>query len=209
MTTIERLTSRHVATREAPDRHQIKRLEMIAIIQYASDSRDCTQSRSVDLHQTDAMGAPCGSRSNLHPTATMKRDMPLFVMIPGASDFNPTAHTDHGRTPRSRSDRTAIAVRSSRDRRVDVVESPPVDPTAIDGRPGPRSWPDRGTIVTRSRPDRGPIVAKMVAIWSKFEAKFTANMGASNPPQGIAPTTLQNRSHDCLYRPRFRANFPL
>ena len=144
MTTIGRLTSRHVATREAPDRQQIKQLEMIAIIEYASDDRDCTQSRSVDLHQTDAMGAPCGSRSNLHPTATMKRDPPLFVMIPGASDFNPTAQTDRGRTPRSQSDRTEIAARSSRDRRVDVVESPPVDPTVIDGRPGPRSWPDRG-----------------------------------------------------------------
>ena len=85
---------------------------MIAIIQYASDGRDCSQLRSVDLHQMDAMGAPCGSRSNLHPTTTMKRDSPLFVMISGASDFNPMAQTDRGRTPRSRSDRTAIVARS-------------------------------------------------------------------------------------------------
>ena len=57
--------------------------------------------------------------------------------------------------------------------------------------------------------DRGPIVAEMVAIWSKFEVKFTANMGASSSPQGSALTTMQNRSHYHLYRPRFRANFPL
>ena len=67
-------------------------------------------------------------------------------------DLNPTAQTNRGRTPRSRSDRTAIAARSSRDRRVDVGESLPVDQTAIDGRPGPRSWPDRGAIVARSWP---------------------------------------------------------
>ena len=59
-------------------------------------------------------------------------------------DLNPTAQIDRGRTPRSRSDRTAIVARSSRDRRVDVGESPPVDRTTIDGRPGPRSWPDHG-----------------------------------------------------------------
>ena len=151
MTTIRRLTSRHVATQKLPIVIKSKGLEMIAITQYASDGRDCSQSRSVDLHQTDAMGAPCGSRSNLHPTATMKRDPPLFVMIYVASDFNRTAHTDRGRTPRLRSDRTAIAARSSRDRRVVVVESPPIDRTAIDGRSGPRSWPDRGAIVAKMR----------------------------------------------------------
>ena len=102
------------------------------------------QSWSADLHQTDAMGAPCRSRSNLPLTATMKRNPSLFLMIPGASDFNPTAQTGRGRTPRSRSDRTAIAARSSRDQRVYVVESPPFDRTAIDERRGPRSWPDRG-----------------------------------------------------------------
>ena len=112
-------------------------------------------------------------------------------------DLNPTAQTDRGRTPRSRSDRTAIAARSSRDQRVDVGESLPVDQTGIDGRPGPRSWPDRG-----------PIVAKMMAIWSKFEVEFTANMEASSSPQGSALTTMQNLSHDRLYH-RFRANFSL
>ena len=67
-------------------------------------------------------------------------------------DLNPTAQTHRGRTPRSRSDRTAIVARSSRDRKVYVGESLPVDQTAIDGRHGPRSRPDRGAIVARSWP---------------------------------------------------------
>ena len=162
MTTIRRLTSCHVATREAPDRHQIKGAYwMIAITQYASDSRDCSQSRSVDLHQTDAMGALCGSRSNMHPTATMKRDPPLFVMISGASDFNRTVQTDRVRTPRSWSNRPAITARSTRDHGA-------IDPRSESCRGGiatSRSDGDRRTvkttIVARSWRDRGPIVAKM------------------------------------------------
>ena len=57
---------------------------------------------------------------------------------------------------RSRRDRAA-----SRDRGVYMVESPPIERTSIDKRPGPRSWPDRGAIVAQSRLDRSPIAAKM------------------------------------------------
>ena len=70
-------------------------------------------------------------------------------------NFNRTAYRIRGRTPRSRSDRTAIAARSNRDRGAYVVEAPPFDQTAIDGDSGSRLTHDRGPIVTQSWPDRG------------------------------------------------------
>ena len=104
--------------------------------------------------------------SRVHQTAAIVRDLgdawsllvrPISIVRTAANraehgdcadhnhvDLNPTAQNDRGRTPRSWSDRTAIAARSSRDRKVDVGESLPVDQTTINGRPGPRSWPDRG-----------------------------------------------------------------
>ena len=97
------------------------------------------------------------------PTATVKRDPPLFVKIPGASDFNPTAQTFCGRTPRLQSDRTAIAARSSRDRGEFIVESPPRDRTPTDGESIPQSTHDRGPIALRSWPDRGSFEAKIKA----------------------------------------------
>ena len=89
-------------------------------------------------------------------------------------DLNPTAQNDRGRTPRSRSDRTAIAARSNPDRKVDMGESLPVDQRAIDGRPGLRSWPDRGAIVARSWPNgrlfRSEIEEKFKPTRPEFEA---------------------------------------
>ena len=164
-----------------------KGLEMIAITQYASDDRDCSQSRSVDLHQTDAMGAPCGSRSNLHPTATMKRDPPLFVMISGASDFNPTAQKDRGRTPRSRRDRAAIG------------ELP--------------WWNHRQSIGRRSTDgqdhDLGPIVAKMRLIWSQIQADFSRNWSHDAAPKESLTRRPQTTPTTASIGHDLRANFPL
>ena len=186
-----------------------KGLEMIAITQYASDDRDCSQSRSVDLHQTDAMGAPCGSRSNLHPTATMKHDPPLFVMISGASDFNPTAtmkhdpplfvmisgasdfnptaQTDRGRTPRSRRDRAAIR------------ELP--------------WWNCRQSIGRRSTDgqdhDLGPIVAKMRLIWSQIQADFSRNWSHDAAPKESLTRRPQTTPTTASIGHDLRANFPL
>ena len=50
-----------------------------------------------------------------------------------------------------------------------MVESLPFEVRAIDERPGPQSWPDRGAIMARLRPDRGPIV-------SLFEAEIKADL---------------------------------
>ena len=65
----------------------------------------------------------------------------IFLMIadrvnldrPPHLKLNPTAEKARGRTPRSRSDRTATAARLSLDQGVFVVESSPLDRTAIDG----------------------------------------------------------------------------
>ena len=70
-----------------------------------------------------------------------------------------------------------------------------------DRGPTSRSWTDRRLIVTTIKRDRG-------VFWSKFEAKFTANSGASKLPKGIAPTTLANRLHDRSNDPRSLGQFP-
>ena len=83
----------------------------------ASPERPIVIAGSSDVsHRTVAIfrdpgdrGAPCGSRS----------DRPLFLTL------HRTIQMPRGRTPRSRSDRTAIAARSSRDRGVFDAESTP------------------------------------------------------------------------------------
>ena len=135
-------------------------------------------------------------------TATMKRNPPLFVMIPGESDFNPTArqiveelHDCGPIEPRSGLDRTAIAARSSRDRRVYVVEFPPVDQTAINEWPGPRSWPDRGPIMARSRPDRGPIAAQSWLDRGPIVARSRPDRAQSWPDRGYLEQ-IRSEIHD-------------
>ena len=69
--------------------------------------------------------------------------------------------------PRSRSDRTAITARSSRDRGSFVVESPPRssygDRWSINTTIDVRSWPDRGAIMARSWRDRGSFASEIKA----------------------------------------------
>ena len=69
-------------------------------------------------------------------------------------DLHRTARKTHGRSPRSWHDRTAIAVRSSRDCDSFMAESPPQSLEGIHWRIeitiNPRSWPNRGVIVIRS-----------------------------------------------------------
>ena len=79
-----------------------------------------------------------------------------------------TATKTRGRTPRSRSDRTAIATQSSHNRGNFGVESLPWDRTAVDYSPVPQSTPDRDPIVARSWPDRGENGGQSEAIWGKI-----------------------------------------
>ena len=87
----------------------------------------------------------------------------------GTSDLHQTARTIRRRTPRLRSDQTAIAARSSRDRGYFITESSPRSSNGTQWRIKitivARSRLDRGPITARSWPDRGPIVGL-------FEAKF-------------------------------------
>ena len=91
-----------------------------------------------------------------------------------------------GRTPRSRSDQTAIAARSSRDQGVYMVESPPIEQASIDERPGPRSWPNRGPIVARSRLKcmifGGEIEADWLRNWSHDPRPRNRPLDAIKPP---------------------------
>ena len=119
------LDARHVAEQGSTDRHRtaaaFRDRRHYAIIRFSSDGRDRSRpfrrtwshhDRWIFVRRTRsrAMGAPCGSRSNLHRTVQKFR----------------------GRTPQSRSDRIAIAAQLSRDRGVYMVESPPIELTSID-----------------------------------------------------------------------------
>ena len=195
------LTSRHVATRQAPDRHQIEGLEMIAIIQYASDGRDCSQSW-------------WRTRSNHDRWIFIRRMLwehrvdrdPIFIRRPRWSVIRPSSwwYLEHW-----------ISIRRRRQIVEELHDRGPIEPLSRRDRAAIGEftwWNHRQSIGRRSTNgqdhDRGPIVAKMVAIWSKFKAKFTANSGASNRPEGIAPMTLANRLHDRSNDPRSSGQFP-
>ena len=165
------LDARHVAKRGGTDRHRtaeaFRDRRHYAIIRSSSDGRDHSQpsrrawSLLVRLISIERAGS--SSRSDLHRTA----------------------ETTRGRTPRSRSDRTAIAVRSSRDRSSCRAESTP--------RP---SIDNSDAFGTRSTADRAKIVAEFLA---PFEEKFKPTR-----PEFEASTPLSaNRVHDAsIPRPR-------
>ena len=108
-----------------------------------------------------------------------------------------TAWRSCGRTPRSRFDRAAIAARSSRDWGAYMVESPPFEWRAIDERPGPRSWRDRGPIV-------GLFEAEIKADLDEIEAMIVIN--GSSPLHDRSWPSI--RLHDRVNRPRSSGQFP-
>ena len=172
------LDARHVAKRGGTDRHRtanaFRDRRHYAIIRSSSDSRDHSQpsrrawSLLVRLIYIERAGS--SSRSDLHRTA----------------------ETTRGRTPRSRSDRTAIAVQSSRDRSSCRAESTPRPSIDNSDAFGTRSTADRAKIVA----DRAKIVAEFLA---PFEEKFKPTR-----PEFEASTLLKwNRSLDAA-NPRSR-----
>ena len=123
-------------------------------------------------------------------------------------DRDRTARTIRGRTPRSRSDRTAITKRSSRDRASCLVESPPRSSydscwsinTTIDAR----SWPDRGAIVllfeVKLKRNCKGIVSTHHQIRAELKPRPMPKESLPRPLQ-ISPTTA-SIGHD------LRAKFP-
>ena len=109
-------------------------------------------------------------------------------------DLHRKAQTLRGRTPRSRSDRTAIAARSSRDRASFVVELPPR--SSYGGR-----WSINTMIDARSWPDRGAIVVLLEAKLKPNSPSNWSGIEATTSPQGTAPMTPLISPHDRLYRP--------
>ena len=141
----ERLTFRHVASQEAPDRHRT--VNAPSGDRSSSDGRckliKSDKDRTADLHRNS------GARDR------------IIMIVQPAVNHDRTAQTKRGRTLRSSRDRAAIAARSSRDRGA-------IEPRSYDFRGGialtwldadrrrpkttieSRSWPDRGSIVVRS-----------------------------------------------------------
>ena len=111
-----------------------------------------------------------------------------------------TAMKTRGRTPRSRSDRTAIAARSSRDRGAYAMESPQLIKTTTDG--------DLGSWLTH---DRGPIVAKNVVffrlLWSQIHAYFKPIGKPRCRPKESLPWLRQTASTIASIGHDLRANF--
>ena len=109
-------------------------------------------------------------------------------------------------------DRAAIAARSSRDRGAIARLWTRNHLYMSRRRSAKTSDHDRSPIVTRSWLDRGMIV--VLNSWEEEPnsplklVKSAAELKPRLHAQGIAPTTLENRPHDRLYSPRFRANFP-
>ena len=115
---IERLTSRHVASRGAPDRHQIKGLEMIAIRRPRSFAIRGT-TRSSNTHRTsaivrnhgDARGAILigGSSSDGRDLARWEHRVDRNLIFIGRfRSFVEELHDRSPIEPRSRRDRAAI-----------------------------------------------------------------------------------------------------
>ena len=109
-----------------------------------------------------AMGAPCGSRSNLHPTATMKTGfLSLFAEI-GSVGFQSDGVGDVWKN-------TTIAVRSNRDR--DAIETRSwsllhgIYSTTLDRHFLEHLEHDRRPIVAQSRRDRGRSWRKSWPSW--------------------------------------------
>ena len=102
------------------------------------------------------------------------------------------------KNPRSRSDRAAIAARSSRDHTSFIGESSPVDRQAIDEGSGPRSSRDRGG-------DRGYLEAKLKPNSRRFVAELKPrSMPTESPAQRHqTASTIASIAHDLW------ANFPL
>ena len=116
------------------------------------------------------------------------------VEISQSQDLHRTAEKARGRTPWSRHDRTAIAVRLSRDRGSFSAESEWRSPTWSDGD----QLMTRITIDARWWPDRGVIVAWLSRDHGLFEAKIKANL-----PQIREPW---HRPRESLSRPRKTAS---
>ena len=123
------------------------------------------------------------------------------------------AQTKHGRTPRSRSDRTAIEPRSHVFRRGTYSTRADEDRRSSRITIDARSWPDRGAILARSRRDRGPIVVRS---WQKFEAvrplnpvKIVAELKPRPRQVEPLPRPLQNAATTAPMTHDPRANFPL
>ena len=139
--------------------------------------------RRSDLHQT------VKTHSDLHLTLAM-RGLLLNVRSPSSRELHRTARTTHGRTPRSQSDRTTMAARSSRDRGSFGVELPPRSVTAFTG----------GSI-SRLTHDRGPFEARLwLNSWPIWKPRRHPKEPLPRPLQ-IASTTA-SLAHD------LRANFP-
>ena len=107
------------------------------------------------------------------------------VELSRSQDLHRTMKKAHGRTPRSRWDQTAIAVRSSRDRGSFSVESERRFFHLIGRRSTDDQDHDRRTIVARSRRDRGVIVVPL-------KQKLRRNYHKS----GSHDTARGNRFHD-------------
>ena len=159
-------------------------------------SSDVSNQTVVIFRDPGDRGAPCGSRS----------DRPLFFTL------HRTIQMPRGRTPRSRSDRTAIAARSSRDRGAFDAKSTPWSSDKFSRGSAARSTPNRRTI----RPRLWSIVVDRGENRGHEEAESVAKL---RPVHGqsrrcdVAPRNrshyLPNRLHDRLHCHDLRANFAL
>ena len=108
---------------------------------------------------------------------------------------------------RSRSDRAAIAARSSCKHTSFVAQPSPIDRQAIDEGCRPRSWPDRGPIVARSWPYRGRNRGYLEAKLKPNSHRFVAELKPRSMPTESPPRRYQNASTIASITHDFKPNF--
>ena len=139
-----------MASRESPDHHRMKTAR--------SRSNGHDEARSSSLRGVAWSGRSLADSGRFIGQWIAIRRSPLKlrgtlspVTFSSSRDLHRTARKTHGRSPRSWHDRTAIAVRSSRDRDSFMAESPSRSSEGVQWwikiTIYPRSWLDRGTIV--------------------------------------------------------------
>ena len=165
------------------------------------------------------------SRSSSRSSSIRRRTL-LEILVHAIARSWPSAHLKRHRTaqrrrgrthdrgpikPRSRCDRTAIAVlslgnclqsigrRSTKDR--------DHDRGLIAARSGPQSWPDRSSIVARSWPDRGENRGYLEAKLKPNSHRFVAELKPRSMPTESPPQRHQTASKIASIAHVFEPNF--
>ena len=155
-----------------------------------------------DLSQQSSSRSPQDGRLAVDPPC----DCDLTATVTCDRDHPPHLKSAIGRCRQGVEephDRGPIEPRSRRDRTSFAAESLRLDPTTIDGDPGPRSTPDHGPIVARSWPNHGAFEVKLGLNPPLNSVQIVAELKPRRHQVEVPPMTPQIRAHDRIKWPEF------